>query len=203
MTIIDKIKLKKQLSKLNKKEYKIIKNLSYKSGNKIINIDYLIISKYGIFVLLIENNKVSIKGEIYDNEWININKKIKNPTKINYSHVISISNVLRMDSNIFIPIVCYPNKTKLEIEKPFNQVCNINDLIYIINKYDKPIYTLDIDKLYKYILSISIKKENKKSNSKELICPKCGHKLVLRKGAYGPFYGCTNYPKCKYTKKQH
>lgn len=203
MTIIDKIKLKKQLSKLNKKEYKIIKNLSYKSGNKIINIDYLIISKYGIFVLLIENNKVSIKGEIYDNEWININKKIKNPTKINYSHVISISNVLRMDSNIFIPIVCYPNKTKLEIEKPFNQVCNINDLIYIINKYDKPIYTLDIDKLYKYILSIDIKKEHKKSNSKELICPKCGHKLVLRKGAYGPFYGCTNYPKCKYTKKQH
>ena len=31
------------------------------------------------------------------------------------------------------------------------------------------------------------------------ICPKCGAKLVLKKGIYGAFYGCSNYPKCKYT----
>lgn len=31
------------------------------------------------------------------------------------------------------------------------------------------------------------------------ICPKCGAKLILKKGVYGAFYGCSNYPKCKYT----
>ncbi|MEO2116877.1 MAG: DNA topoisomerase I [Methanocaldococcus sp.] len=31
------------------------------------------------------------------------------------------------------------------------------------------------------------------------ICPKCGAKLILKKGIYGAFYGCLNYPKCKYT----
>ena len=30
------------------------------------------------------------------------------------------------------------------------------------------------------------------------ICPECGHKLVLRKGRYGLFYGCSNYPSCKH-----
>lgn len=30
-------------------------------------------------------------------------------------------------------------------------------------------------------------------------CPKCGEDLIVRKGKYGLFYGCTNYPKCKYT----
>ena len=29
-------------------------------------------------------------------------------------------------------------------------------------------------------------------------CPKCGGKLVLRNGRYGRFYGCSNYPQCKY-----
>lgn len=30
------------------------------------------------------------------------------------------------------------------------------------------------------------------------ICPKCGSKLVEKSGCYGHFWGCSNYPKCKY-----
>ena len=33
------------------------------------------------------------------------------------------------------------------------------------------------------------------------MCPYCKTPLVLRKGKYGEFYGCRNYPKCKYTLK--
>ena len=33
------------------------------------------------------------------------------------------------------------------------------------------------------------------------ICPRCGAKLVIRNGDYGEFYGCSNYPKCRYTQK--
>lgn len=39
--------------------------------------------------------------------------------------------------------------------------------------------------------------EQEKNN----ICPYCKETLVLRKGKYGDFYGCTNYPKCRYTQK--
>ena len=31
------------------------------------------------------------------------------------------------------------------------------------------------------------------------ICPQCGGTLVRRNGKYGKFYGCSNYPKCKFT----
>lgn len=34
-----------------------------------------------------------------------------------------------------------------------------------------------------------------------LICPKCGGKLVLRSSKYGEFFGCSNYPKCRYVRK--
>ncbi|MGH2694217.1 MAG: type I DNA topoisomerase [Actinomycetota bacterium] len=32
-------------------------------------------------------------------------------------------------------------------------------------------------------------------------CPECGGDLVARVGRYGPFVGCSNYPDCKYIKK--
>lgn len=37
--------------------------------------------------------------------------------------------------------------------------------------------------------------------AEDLVCGWCGGKLVLRKGKYGDFYGCSNYPNCKFTKK--
>ncbi len=33
------------------------------------------------------------------------------------------------------------------------------------------------------------------------ICPYCKVPLVQRSGKFGPFYGCPNYPKCKYTQE--
>jgi len=32
------------------------------------------------------------------------------------------------------------------------------------------------------------------------LCPKCGGMLVIRKGRFGEFIGCSNYPKCNYTR---
>ncbi len=33
-------------------------------------------------------------------------------------------------------------------------------------------------------------------------CPECGNPLVVRKGKYGEFVACSNYPECKYIKKE-
>jgi ssDNA-binding Zn-finger/Zn-ribbon topoisomerase 1 len=33
------------------------------------------------------------------------------------------------------------------------------------------------------------------------ICPKCKAKMVARKGKSGDFYGCSNFPSCKFTSK--
>ena len=33
-------------------------------------------------------------------------------------------------------------------------------------------------------------------------CPLCGNPLIIRKGKYGAFVGCSNYPNCKYIKKE-
>ncbi len=34
------------------------------------------------------------------------------------------------------------------------------------------------------------------------VCPECGNPLVVRKGKYGEFVACSNYPECKYIQKE-
>lgn len=46
----------------------------------------------------------------------------------------------------------------------------------------------------------------KETNNETLICPECGAKLSLKTARYGEhagetFYGCSNYPQCKYIQK--
>lgn len=38
---------------------------------------------------------------------------------------------------------------------------------------------------------------------KNLICPKCNGELKLRNGKNGAFYGCANYPRCRFTMPYH
>lgn len=46
-----------------------------------------------------------------------------------------------------------------------------------------------------------VEKEIEENNSGT--CPKCGKgKLVKRRGAYGTFIGCNNFPKCRHTQKE-
>ena len=40
---------------------------------------------------------------------------------------------------------------------------------------------------------------NLSNPNNDIICERCGSKMVLRKGKFGEFYGCRNYPKCNFT----
>lgn len=35
----------------------------------------------------------------------------------------------------------------------------------------------------------------------EILCPKCGLEMVKRNGKYGEFFGCSNFPRCRGTRK--
>ena len=92
-------------------------------------------------------------------------------------------------------------------------VYSLSGLKYLVDK-DSPILINenDVEQIYSLINNY---KENpvvtNKEHVKEIkqmkkdidnnICPRCGGDLVLRKGSNGSFYGCSNYPRCKFTKK--
>ncbi len=46
------------------------------------------------------------------------------------------------------------------------------------------------------------KMEKKAPEETGEMCPNCGNPLVIRKGRYGKFVACSNYPECKYIKQE-
>jgi len=65
---------------------------------------------------------------------------------------------------------------------------------------DKPIELVDSFKLLEYVkLAGAFAPDVDKQSSS--VCPKCGGGLIERKGKFGKFLGCNNFPKCRYTSK--
>ena len=56
----------------------------------------------------------------------------------------------------------------------------------------------EFDPLLTKAFSNMEKKEAEKTGE---LCPNCGNSLVIRTGKYGKFNACSNYPTCKYIKK--
>lgn len=46
-----------------------------------------------------------------------------------------------------------------------------------------------------------IQKRKDKKAATTMVCQQCGGTLMKRKGKFGEFLGCSNYPKCRYTAK--
>lgn len=64
----------------------------------------------------------------------------------------------------------------------------------------KAIELIDGYGLMKYIKMSEL--DNEEYFKKEIEkCPKCGGNLIEKSGKYGKFFGCSNYPKCNFTKK--
>ncbi|TLD82570.1 type I DNA topoisomerase [Helicobacter trogontum] len=56
-----------------------------------------------------------------------------------------------------------------------------------------------IDKITKGKTNIKSQKVMKPTGE---MCPECGNELVIRNGRYGEFVSCSNYPQCKFIKKE-
>ncbi len=70
-------------------------------------------------------------------------------------------------------------------------------------KLDKIELLSDFYQKFKSLLDVAYEKmENLKPKPQEtdIVCDKCGAKMVIREGRYGRFLACSNYPKCKNTK---
>ena len=206
--------VKRELKNLDKKTYKVINNITINVNNITHQIDHIVVSKYGIFVIETKQYSGYIKGNEYDKKWIQNNKiYINNPIHQNYGHVKSLEDALKLNENSFIPIVCIPSKARLKI-KAKSHVIKIYDLNKTILSYTTEILP-NYNEIYNKILELkttdkSINKQHinmvkqiqkEKSYNNENKCPLCGADLVKRKGKYGEFIGCSRYPRCRYTKK--
>jgi len=208
------------LAKLPNDQYKIINNLMIKTENDSTQIDHVVVSKYGIFVIETKNYKGWITGGEYSDNWTKnmYGKKYQffNPLKQNFGHVKHLAKIINLPIDIFIPIVAFSSRSELKVQtdKPLIYISKVKKVIETYS--DLRLSEYDVEEIYNQLLSLNIvDKEVKKAhvaniyrNTEEIknkvrsgICPKCGSKLVQRTGKYGQFMGCSGYPKCRYIMK--
>ena len=209
----------KILSKLPQDEYKIINNLLVSYKGKTTQIDHVIVSEYRIFVIETKHYQGWIYGDANREYWTqNIygnTYELWNPIYQNQGHIRTLLNVLTdIRPGVFISIVAFSRQASLDISNSEN-VIYWDELIDLIRSYQrKLISTEQAQNAYETLLAANVSsKENQQqhvnyvreqiSKREEAIvngrCPRCGGQLILRKGAYGLFYGCSNYPRCRFT----
>ena len=207
---------RESLNKLDKNEYIILNDIMILVNNKTHQIDHIVLSKYGIFVIETKQYNGYITGDKYDNKWVRHLKNNQqvyytNPIRQNYGHVKAICELLDISEDKVFNIVCITSKNvKLNIKHDGEltrgydineKIMSFNDEIIdnVFELKDKIVINniVDKDKRKEHIERINETKKEYDNN----ICPKCGGNLIERTSKYGKFIGCSNYPKCKYARK--
>ena len=209
------------LSLLPKKNYKVINDLLIQSGGHSTQIDHVVVSVYGIFVIETKYYQGWIYGgenseywtqNIYGNKY-----QLRNPLLQNQGHVKTIARMIADSGKVPIyDIVAFSHKAAIKVDSSLPVMYWWNVVPYIKQHKEAHLTEAQANKIYNMLLSAnvtdkaarkqhvtSVKLNQARRNTAVAYgkCPRCGGNLVLRNGRYGQFYGCSNYPNCKYILK--
>ncbi len=193
-----------------------IPNAQYVLNNYLIQgngfstqIDHILINSIGVFVIETKNYSGQVYGDDTRKEWTQVLNygKVKNsfysPVQQNAVHVKQIQKLIP-DVPVFSLVVFVQNNTQ-NISSIYT--IPVSKLKWYIS-YGTPV--LDNNKMYQVYTTL-LQNQSFATNEEHVahikekaaqlsngICPRCGGVLVMRNGSNGMFYGCSNYPKCKF-----
>jgi predicted RNA-binding Zn-ribbon protein involved in translation (DUF1610 family) len=204
---------------LNKNEYHLMKNVTLLTEDGTTQIDHIIVSKYGIFVVETKNMKGWIFGDPNQKIWTQKiykhSNKFQNPLHQNYKHVKTIESLLGLNDQQVHSVVVFVGDSTFKTDMPENVTYGGGYIRFIKSKNQPVLSKSEVDDIIRKIeegrLSRSFKtnKEHVKNikhivSEKKMVntCPKCGSSMVLRETKSGQntgkqFWGCSKFPRCR------
>ena len=211
------------------KEYITLNDILLPTSYGTTQIDHIVVSPYGIFVIETKNYKGWIFGHQDSEEWkqsllgkktiwgwSSEQHKFRNPIRQNLAHFRAVRATLKdVGDFTIIPIVVFADSADLNITVPNHTVINWCNLRSTIKAYSIPCISQDnVKRIVEKLTTANITTEGSRERhisrvqkiqqDRELAianrrCPKCGGNLVQRQGKFGSFWGCSNYPNCRFT----
>lgn len=186
-----------------------------KEDGTTTEIDVLMIHGTGLYVFESKNYSGWIFGSVDQLNWTQSlengeKHKFYNPIRQNQTHLKALAEFLEMPLSEFTSYIVFSERCTLK-KVPENTDCFVvvrrPDMLRklrIILKATPPKYTHEeiqniADKLSPLTNKDSLEKQQHVENI-QTKCPFCSNDLVLRKGKYGQFWGCSTYPKCRFTR---
>ncbi|MDD3795304.1 MAG: nuclease-related domain-containing protein [Lachnospiraceae bacterium] len=101
------------------RKYIVFHDVMLHRENRTSQIDHVVISRYGIFVIETKNYSGYIRGKDKWEEWIQFagRKKyfFRNPVRQNYGHIKALQELLDFPDKVFYSIIVFPDTTRLNV----------------------------------------------------------------------------------------
>jgi predicted RNA-binding Zn-ribbon protein involved in translation (DUF1610 family) len=206
--------------RLNRRDYHLIRDVTLPEGKGTTQIDHLIVSRYGVFVVETKNMKGWIYGGEHEPRWTQkIHRQthtFQNPLHQNHKHVKTLEALLGLDVGMLLSVVVFTGEAKFRTPMPPNVTRIMGYASYVKSK-QQPILSEEkvqeiIDRIENSRFERStatdrLHRENLQTarltqDSAGMLCPKCGSPMVLRMARKGrrageKFWGCSRFPKCR------
>ncbi len=121
-----------------------------------------------------------------DREYVTVEDKKFHPTEVG---IVSTDKLQEFFGNIIN--VEYTANMESDLDKIADE--DMDNIVVLKNFYS------EFEPLVKKAFENMEKTQPKTTGE---MCPECGSELVIRKGKFGEFVACSNYPTCKYIKKE-
>jgi len=183
------------------------------SEDKTTQIDHIVVNANGVFVIETKNYSGRIYGNENQQEWTQVlnygkvKNKLYNPIKQNKTHVYNVSRVIDSDVPIVSAVVFVQGNTQYISAEG---VYNLGGLNRLMKHGSSKLSVTQMEDIYTKLSEANDKTvttsehihniRNIQNNVANNICPRCGKKLVVRKGKNGIFMGCEGYPQCRFKK---
>lgn len=205
-----------QLLLLDDKVYRSINNVTIPTVTGTTQIDHVVVSRYGVFVIEAKNMTGWIFGSEHDKQWTQsiFGKKhrFQNPLHQNYRHTKALSEFLGIGHEKFHSLVMFWGDAEIKTQMPVNVITR-GYATYIRSKQDVVFDEPEVEQIVEALRSGMLPKtwstrrahiqSLKERHGSSTTCPNCGAALVQRVAKSGanagrPFLGCSNFPKCRH-----
>lgn len=205
---------------LPKESYHLIKNVTLPTDEGTTQIDHIVVSKYGVFVVETKNMKGWIFGNPNQKQWtqkiFKHTNKFQNPLHQNYKHTKTIESCLNVNSESIFSVVVFIGDSTFKTKMPENVTYAGGCIRYIKSQNHEFFTQTEVSEIIEQIESgrlqrglktnvqhvAHVKQIIQTKEKENHICPKCGSPMVLRETKKGPnagnkFWGCSAFPKCR------
>ncbi|ELV8733658.1 NERD domain-containing protein [Vibrio vulnificus] len=211
------------LSKLPESDYTLIKDVTLPTNDGTTQVDHLVVSRYGIFVVETKNMKGWIFGSARQKQWTQKiyrhSSKFQNPLHQNYKHIKALETLLGCSEEHLHSVIVFIGDSTFKTEMPPNVTYARGSIRYIQQFNDVVFSDKDYARLTESINQIKLKRGiitdlKHRKHVKEVVtskassnqCPRCGSEMVLRETKRGEnigkqFWGCSTFPKCRAVKQ--
>lgn len=197
--------------------YRRFHNLIIPGRSGTTQIDHLLVSVYGLFIVETKNKSGWIFGSAEQAKWAQVLYKRKysfqNPLRQTFRQKKVLAEYLKINESLIHTIVYFVGDCRFKTPMPANVMRY--GLRRYIRQYRNQILSIEeagriFSALEQHISESSFTRRDhvrslRTRHASDTVCPWCGSKLVKRTARKGPdagseFLGCSNYPKCRFTK---